>query len=101
MEAKIEATKTLLKDNRVTLSELRQLRKDAADMLATLKKKEGKAQRDKNAFCSLKRSEVRIDLGLEFGGPSLIVLFQFSRDVLKEDFRTGLKDLDGKSSGSL
>ncbi|KAI0829426.1 hypothetical protein BC628DRAFT_1501297 [Trametes gibbosa] len=50
-------------------------RKEAVDLLATLKKRQNKAQREKNAFCSLKRSE-------------------FSRDVLKEDFRTGLKDLD-------
>ncbi|KAI0773956.1 hypothetical protein C8Q74DRAFT_798482 [Fomes fomentarius] len=75
LETKIEEVKQAIKDGRVQLSAFRQERKDAVDMLATLKKKQNDAQRRKNAFCSLKRSE-------------------FSRDVLKEDFRTGLKDLD-------
>ncbi|TBU32140.1 hypothetical protein BD311DRAFT_775680 [Dichomitus squalens] len=75
LKAKIEQVKEAIKEGRVQLSEFRQQRKDAVDMLATLKKRQNEAQRRKNAFCSLKRSE-------------------FSRDVLKEDFRTGLKDLD-------
>ncbi|CDO74067.1 hypothetical protein BN946_scf185043.g117 [Trametes cinnabarina] len=75
LKAKIEEVKQALKDGRVQLSEFRKQRKEASDTLATLKKRQNKAQREKNAFCSLKRSE-------------------FSRDVLKEDFRTGLKDLD-------
>ncbi|TFK83640.1 hypothetical protein K466DRAFT_528541 [Polyporus arcularius HHB13444] len=75
LKTKIEEVKQAIKDGRVQLSVFRQQRKDAVDMLATLKKKQNDAQRRKNAFCSLKRSE-------------------FSRDVLKADFRTGLKDLD-------
>ncbi|OBZ77146.1 Nuclear GTPase SLIP-GC [Grifola frondosa] len=75
LKAKIEDTRNAIKAGRVQLSEHRKQRKEASDMLATLKKKQVKAQREKNAFCSLKRSE-------------------FSRDVLKEDFRVGLKDLD-------
>ncbi|KAI0721894.1 Dynamin family-domain-containing protein [Cerioporus squamosus] len=75
LKTSIEEVKQAIKDGRVQLSAFRQQRKDAVDMLATLKKKQNEAQRRKNAFCSLKRSE-------------------FSRDVLKEDFRTGLKDLD-------
>ncbi|CAL1702209.1 unnamed protein product [Somion occarium] len=75
LKAKIEELEEVIKEGRKNLSECRRLRKEASDELATLKKRESKAQREKNAFCSLKRSE-------------------FSRDVLKEDFRVGLKDLD-------
>ncbi|KZT72577.1 hypothetical protein DAEQUDRAFT_685625 [Daedalea quercina L-15889] len=72
---KIQEGKDAIKAGRTQLSEYRKQKKEANDMLATLKKKQTKAQRDKNAFCSLKRSE-------------------FSREVLKDDFRQGLKDLD-------
>lgn len=59
LRTKIEEVKQAIKDGRVQLSAFRQQRKDAVDMLATLKKKQNEAQRRKNAFCSLKRSEVR------------------------------------------
>ncbi|TDL29353.1 hypothetical protein BD410DRAFT_18164 [Rickenella mellea] len=75
LKARIAEKRDELKAEREKLSLARKQRKEAADELAGLKEKEVKAQREKNAFCSLKRSE-------------------FSRDVLKEDFRTGLKDLD-------
>ncbi|KAG6813480.1 hypothetical protein H0H92_010505 [Tricholoma furcatifolium] len=75
LEVKIKDTKESIKSARERLSEARKLKKDASDALANLKKNIAKTQREKNAFCSLKRSE-------------------FSRDVLKEDFRVGLKDLD-------
>ncbi|KDQ65115.1 hypothetical protein JAAARDRAFT_188367 [Jaapia argillacea MUCL 33604] len=75
LKAKIAETEATLKEARGRLTEARKAKKDANDMLSNLKKKLGKAQKDKNGYCSLKRSE-------------------FSRDVLKEDFRTGLKDLD-------
>ena len=58
LRTKIEEVKQAIKDGRVQLSAFRQQRKDAVDMLATLKKKQNEAQRRKNAFCSLKRSEV-------------------------------------------
>ncbi|KAJ8590321.1 hypothetical protein M405DRAFT_897528 [Rhizopogon salebrosus TDB-379] len=75
LKTKIEDASEAIKVGREQLNEARKARKDAVDALSNLKKKETEAQRDKNAFCSLKRSE-------------------FSRDVLKEDFRVGLKDLD-------
>ncbi|THH33781.1 hypothetical protein EUX98_g424 [Antrodiella citrinella] len=75
LQDKIEEYDNAIKEGRVALSEQRRLRKEAVDQLATLRKKQDGLQREKNAFCSLKRSE-------------------FSRDVLKEDFRVGLKDLD-------
>ncbi|EPQ59276.1 hypothetical protein GLOTRDRAFT_136192 [Gloeophyllum trabeum ATCC 11539] len=75
LQTKIKEADDAIKVGRQQLSEARKERKEANDMLATLKKKQAEAQKEKNAFCSLKRSE-------------------FSRDVLKEDFRTGLKDLD-------
>ncbi|GJE84682.1 nuclear GTPase SLIP-GC [Phanerochaete sordida] len=75
LQAKIDEHKDAIKQGRTELSEFRRLRKEATDAIASLKKREHKAQREKNAFCSRKRSE-------------------FSRDVLKQDFRTGLKDLD-------
>lgn len=58
LEAKITEAKDAIKAGRVQLSEFRKQRKEASDTLATLKKKQLKAQREKNAFCSLKRSEV-------------------------------------------
>ncbi|KAH7922469.1 hypothetical protein BV22DRAFT_1106623 [Leucogyrophana mollusca] len=75
LQTKIDAAKQEIKAARERLTEARKARKDAMDILAGLKKKELKAQKDKNAFCSLKRSD-------------------FSREVLKSDFRIGLKDLD-------
>ncbi|KAG2077497.1 hypothetical protein BDR04DRAFT_1196025 [Suillus decipiens] len=75
LQEKIGNAEEAIKAGREQLNNARKARKDVVDALSNLKKKEMKAQRDKNAFCSLKRSE-------------------FSRDVLKEDFRVGLKDLD-------
>lgn len=57
LKEKIEAAENDLKEGRVQLSEQRRLRKEAMDALATIKKRQVKAQREKNAFCSLKRSE--------------------------------------------
>ena len=56
---KIKEAKDAIKAGRVQLNEHRRHKKEAHDKLATLKKKQTKVQRDKNAFCSLKRSEVR------------------------------------------
>ncbi|KAK0490958.1 hypothetical protein IW261DRAFT_1434849 [Armillaria novae-zelandiae] len=75
LKVKIKETKAGIKEARTLKNELRKEKKAANDELATLKKAVTKLQKEKNAFCSLKRSE-------------------FSRDVLKEDFRVGLKDLD-------
>ncbi|KAK0468295.1 uncharacterized protein EV420DRAFT_1473993 [Desarmillaria tabescens] len=82
LKAKIKETKASIKEARTVKSDLQKEKKAANDELATLKKTLAKLQKEKNAFCSLKRSE------------SLSDLPQFSRDVLKEDFRVGLKDLD-------
>ncbi|RDB22483.1 Nuclear GTPase SLIP-GC [Hypsizygus marmoreus] len=79
LKGKIAETKDAIKDARQRLSDVRKQRKEAVDYLSTLKKNIAKAQKEKNAFCSLKRSE-------------------FSRDVLKEDFRVGLKDLDDSAA---
>ncbi|KAJ6599136.1 hypothetical protein DFH09DRAFT_1130225 [Mycena vulgaris] len=75
IKLKISETKELINVTRQRQSEARKEKKETNDYLATLKKRATHAQKEKNAFCSLKRSE-------------------FSKDVLKEDFRTGLKDLD-------
>lgn len=75
LEERIKEAKEAVKSGRNRLSEARKQKKEAVGYLSTLKKHITKAQKEKNAFCSLKRSE-------------------FSRDVLKEDFRVGLKDLD-------
>lgn len=58
LKAKILEADTGIKEGRIALSEQRRLRKEAMDALATIKKRQTKAQRAKNAFCSLKRSEV-------------------------------------------
>ncbi|KAJ3800411.1 hypothetical protein GGU11DRAFT_403343 [Lentinula aff. detonsa] len=77
--AKMKQAKADIAAARVRLSDARQERKNAADRLAILKKSFSKVQKTKNGWCSLKRSE-------------------FSRDVLKEDFRTGLKELDDEAA---
>ena len=59
LQAKIQETQEAITLGRTQLSEFRRLRKEAVDAIATLKKREQKAQREKNAFCSKKRSEVR------------------------------------------
>jgi hypothetical protein len=55
---KIKENKDAVKAGRNRLSKARKRRKDAVDYLSTLKKNIAKAQKEKNAFCSLKRSEV-------------------------------------------
>jgi hypothetical protein len=60
LKAKMEVVKVAIKDSRGRLTEVKKDKKDAADALSTLKEDQVKAQREKNAFCSLKRSEVRI-----------------------------------------
>ncbi|KAJ3999535.1 Dynamin family-domain-containing protein [Lentinula boryana] len=77
--AKMKQTKADIAAARVRLSDARKERKNAADRLAILEKSFTKVQKTKNGWCSLKRSE-------------------FSRDVLKEDFRTGLKELDDEAA---
>ncbi|KAJ7068199.1 hypothetical protein C8F01DRAFT_1117262 [Mycena amicta] len=71
----IEESKTKMAEFRQRLNEARKERKEAVDANASLKEKAAVVQKEKNAFCAKKRSE-------------------FSKDVLKEDFRSGLKDLD-------
>jgi hypothetical protein len=59
LKTKIADANNAIKAGRERLSEVRKEKKDAIDGLAGLKKKHAKAQKEKNAFCSLKRSEVR------------------------------------------
>ncbi|KIK65342.1 hypothetical protein GYMLUDRAFT_70455 [Collybiopsis luxurians FD-317 M1] len=75
VRAKLEKISGDIKGARTRLSDARKEKKSAIDCIANLKKSLAKVQRTKNGWCSIKRSE-------------------FSRDVLKEDFRTGLKELD-------
>ncbi|KIK36397.1 hypothetical protein CY34DRAFT_26339 [Suillus luteus UH-Slu-Lm8-n1] len=75
LQKKIGEADEAIKVGNEQLNNASKARNDAGDALNNLQKKVTNAQRDKNALCSLKRSE-------------------FSRNVLKEDFRVGLKDLD-------
>ncbi|KAL0573914.1 hypothetical protein V5O48_008034 [Marasmius crinis-equi] len=75
LKAKIKEVRDAIKEKRTSLSTARTEKKEVDDRLAALAKAQAKIQKRKNGFCSLKRSE-------------------FSRDVLKQDFRTGLKELD-------
>ncbi|KAF8974240.1 hypothetical protein BDZ97DRAFT_1945601 [Flammula alnicola] len=75
LKERIKEAKDTMKAIREQLNAARVSKKEAADALSSFEKSAAKVQKEKNAFCSLKRSE-------------------FSRDVLKEDFRVGLKDLD-------
>jgi hypothetical protein len=58
LQQKIKETTEAVKSGRNRLSEARKQKKEAIDYLSTLKKHVTKAQKEKNAFCSLKRSEV-------------------------------------------
>jgi hypothetical protein len=75
LKEKIKETKEAIKVGREQLNIARKNRKAAGDAIAQAKREEAAAQKEKNAFCSLKRSA-------------------YSQGVLQEDFRTGLKDLD-------
>ncbi|KAG7097036.1 hypothetical protein E1B28_004429 [Marasmius oreades] len=75
LKAKIQEYRDAIKEARSRLTAARSEKKEVEDRLATLGRALAKVQKRKNALCSLKRSE-------------------FSRDVLKQDFRTGLKELD-------
>ncbi|KAF7313741.1 hypothetical protein HMN09_00531200 [Mycena chlorophos] len=75
LKAAIEESKQKMADCRAKINEARKERKELGDLTASLKEKTAAVQKEKNAFCALKRSE-------------------FSKDVLKEDFRSGLKELD-------
>lgn len=70
VQERLEQTQANIRAARGRLSEARKDKKIAIDHLASLKKSLSKVQKAKNGFCSLKRSD-------------------YSRDVLKEDFRTG------------
>jgi hypothetical protein len=59
LKASIEEKRGEIKTFREKLNDARKRRKEATDALSSLEKKKVKAQRDKNAFCSLKRSEVK------------------------------------------
>ena len=71
LQAKIQEARDNIKQGRIDLSEYRRLRKEASDALAALKKRQTKAQREKNAFCSLKRSEVN-DAAIRLSNGKLI-----------------------------
>lgn len=59
LKGKIKEGKEKIKEHRPKLTEAKEQKKDASDKLARLKKSLAKAQREKNAFCSRKRSDVR------------------------------------------
>jgi len=59
LKAKIKEGKAKIKETRSELTDAREKKKDASDSITRLKKSLAKIQRDKNAFCSLERSEVR------------------------------------------
>ncbi|KAF8589963.1 hypothetical protein K439DRAFT_1628171 [Ramaria rubella] len=75
LKAKIEETRETINTLRVRLSSEKAGKKKAADEIVNAKDRLAKAQTEKNGLCSLKRSD-------------------FSREVLKQDFRTGLREID-------
>jgi hypothetical protein len=64
VKAKIEEYQQIAKAARESRVRVRKERKEAVDRLATLKKNLARLQREKNAFCSLKRSEVRDNIAV-------------------------------------
>jgi hypothetical protein len=57
-KAKIVEAKEAIKAGREDLTEARKEKKEAIDQITALKKRGAEDQKQKNAFCSLKRSEV-------------------------------------------
>ena len=93
LKQKIREAKDAIKSSREILNNAQTAKKEAIDTLLSIQKVTVKLQREKNAFCSLKRSEASRNFLVD----NILTnsVSQFSRDVLKEDFRIGLKDLDG------
>jgi hypothetical protein len=58
LKEKIQKAKDAIKTNRQMLNNARTAKKEAIDALSSVEKGHLKIQREKNAFCSLKRSEV-------------------------------------------
>ena len=58
LKEKIQEAKAAIKSSRKMLSSARTTKKEAIDALSSVEKGNVKIQREKNAFCSLKRSEV-------------------------------------------
>ena len=58
LKEKIQGCKDSIKANRERHNEARVRKKEASDALSSLEKMNVKMQKEKNAFCSLKRSEV-------------------------------------------
>jgi hypothetical protein len=58
LEEKIQEAKDAIKVGREMLKDAQTAKKEAADALSSVEKGQAKTQREKNAFCSLKRSEV-------------------------------------------
>lgn len=80
LKAKVDEAKEAIKEGRAQLNEFRKLKKEASDKVANLQKRESKAQREKNAFCSLKRSEVNTYLNdFALGDPESLFPRVFSR----------------------
>ncbi|KAH8830804.1 hypothetical protein DL96DRAFT_1668499 [Flagelloscypha sp. PMI_526] len=75
IENKIKESKDKIKEIRDRLNEARKERKSANEALGIIKPKIANEQRKKASFCSERRS-------------------QFSKEILREDFRTGLKQMD-------
>ena len=58
LKEKIQEAKDTIQTNRQMLNNARTAKKEATDALSSVEKGHLKIQREKNAFCSLKRSEV-------------------------------------------
>ena len=62
LKEKIQEAKDAIKAGREMLKDAQIAKKEAADALSSVEKGQVKTQREKNAFCSLKRSEVMRNL---------------------------------------
>ena len=85
MKEKIQEAKDAVKVCREMLKNAQTAKKEAADALSSVEKGQVKIQREKNAFCSLKRSEVRRNFFNFFVNN---ILIKFS--VLSRCFEGGL-----------
>jgi archaellum component FlaC len=96
LEGRISRATDRLNEVKHEFNRLKKSRTEIMEKLARLRKDRGKYQKEKNAICSFKRSEVcdHVYSRMEHLSASQS---QYSRGVLKQDFRAGLQQLDGTS----
>lgn len=64
LNAKIKSLEAVIKANRTNMKDPKSRKREASDQISVLQKDLSKVQKEKNAFCARKRSEVRCQVAL-------------------------------------